>query len=374
MYKEKVTGPRIMPDRLKDFTTKVFVKMGVTPEDAAIVADVLVAADIRGVRSHGTARMHLYITRLEKGIMKPVSEIKVVAETLATARIDGGAGMGQPISKYAMNLAMEKAQNVGAGFVTVFNSNHYGIAGYYAMMALEHDMIGFSMTNASAISIPTFGIDGKLGTNPISVAAPAGDSYPYVLDMATTITPVGRIEVYERNNWELPEGWAIDEHGQPITEPTQVFETFRKRASGLTGGLLPLGGAGEMFGGYKGYGLALLVDILCGVLSGAGYADNFTRTNPDGSQQFGNIGHFFGALRVDAFRPIEDFKETMDDLICRIKATPKAEGQDRIYIHGEKEFEAAADNEKNGVVLIPPVLESLKDISEKFNVPFDFTG
>lgn len=372
MYKEAVTGIRVMPDRLKDFTTKVFINMGVPPEDAMTVADVLVAADIRGVRSHGTARMHLYIDRLEKGIMRPVSDMKVVAETLATARIDGGAGMGQPISKYAMTLAMKKAKEVGAGFVTVFNSNHYGIAGYYAMMALEEDMIGISMTNASAIAIPTFGIDGKLGTNPLSIAAPAGHEYPYVLDMATTITPVGRIEVYERNQWDLPEGWALDETGNYITNPAKVFETFRKRASGLTGGLLPLGGAGEIFGGHKGYGLALMVDILCGVLSGAGYADNFVRTEPDGTKKFGNIGHFFGALRIDAFRPIDEFKATMDDIIHRLKTTPKAEGQDRIYIHGEKEFEATEDNLKHGVVVIPPVIEKLKEIAHKFNVPSIF--
>jgi L-2-hydroxycarboxylate dehydrogenase (NAD+) len=366
------TGVRVMPDRLLDFATKVFIKMGIPPEDAATVADVLVAADIRGVRSHGVARMHLYIDRIERGIMKPTSEIKVVSETLATARIDGGGGMGQPISKYSMQLAMKKAQHVGAGFVTVFNSNHYGIAGYYAMMALEQDMIGISMTNASAIAIPTFGRDGKLGTNPISVAAPAGREYPYVLDMATTITPFGRVEVYDRRGMQLPPGWAIDEHGEANTDPAKVLENARRRAEGLTGGLLPLGGAGETYAGYKGYGLALMVDILCGVLSGAGYADNFYNLSPDGEKKFGNFGHFFGALCVDAFRPLDEFKATMDDIIHRLKATPKAEGQDRIYIHGEKEFIAAENNMKNGIVLIPVVLDSLKGISEKFDVPLDF--
>jgi len=270
---DDVSGIRVMPEHLKDFTTKVFIKMGVPPEDAATIADVLVAADIRGVRSHGTARMHLYINRLERGIMKPTSDIQVVSETLATARIDGGSGMGPPISKYAMQLAIKKAHNVGAGFVTVYNSNHYGIAGYYAMMALKHDMIGFSMTNASAASVPTFGRDGKLGTNPISVAAPAGDAFPYVLDMATTITPFGRVEVYNptitpfgrvevynRRGMDLPEGWAIDESGESNTDPAKVMSNARKRSEGITSGLLPLGGAGETYGGHKGYGLALMVD------------------------------------------------------------------------------------------------------------------
>ena len=368
---DDVSGIRVMPEHLKDFTTKVFIKMGLPAEDAATVADVLVAADIRGVRSHGIARLHMYINRLENGTMKPVSDIKIVSETLATARIDGGGGMGHPISKFAMELAMEKARAVGAGFVTVFNSSHYGIAGYWSMMALEQDMIGFSMTNASAISIPTFGRDGKLGTNPISVAAPAGDAYPYVLDMATTITPFGRVEVFKRRGMELPPGWAIDENGKDNTDPDKVLENARRRKDGLTGGFLPLGGAGETYGGHKGYGLALLVDILCGVLSGAGYADNFYSTDPDGARKFGNIGHFFGALRVDAFRPLDDFKATMDDIIRRLKATPKAEGHDRIYIHGEKEFEAAEKNRKEGVVLVPAVVESLKEVSEKFNIPLN---
>jgi LDH2 family malate/lactate/ureidoglycolate dehydrogenase len=242
------------------------------------------------------------------------------------------------------------------------------------MMALEQDMIGISMTNASAIAIPTFGRDGKLGTNPISVAAPAGNAYPYVLDMATTITPFGRVEVYNRRGMELPSGWAIDENEEANTDPAKVLDNARNRKQGLTGGFLPLGGAGEMFAGYKGYGLALLVDILCGVLSGAGYADNFYTTNPDGTKQFGNIGHFFGALRVDAFRPLDDFKATMDDIIRRLKATPKAEGHDRIYIHGEKEFEAAEKNMKNGVLLVPAVVDTLKEISKKFNVPLDLDG
>jgi L-2-hydroxycarboxylate dehydrogenase (NAD+) len=365
------TGPRVMPDRLKEFAIKVFTKMGVPEKDAKVVADGLVAADIRGVRSHGIARLHMYVNRLETGIMKPVSEIKIVSETPATARIDGGGGMGHPISKFAMELAMDKAQAVGAGFVTVFNSNHYGIAGYWSMMALERGMIGISMTNASAIAIPTFGRDGKLGTNPLSVAAPAGDNYPYVLDMATTITPFGRVEVYQRRGMLLPEGWAIDENEQPNTDPAKVLENARKRREGLTGGFLPLGGAGEMFGGHKGYGLALLVDILCGVLSGAGYADNFYNINTDGTKKFGNIGHFFGALRVDAFRPLDEFKATMDDIIRRLKTTPKATGHDRIYIHGEKEFEAAEKNRRDGVLLVPAVVESLKELSQKFDIPLD---
>ena len=365
------TGPRVMPERLKEFVANLFIKMGVSVEDAATVADVLVTADIRGVRSHGVARLQMYINRLENGTMKPVSDINIVSETLATARIDGGGGMGHPISKFAMELAMKKATNVGAGFVTVFNSTHYGIAGYYSMMALEQDMIGFSMTNASPASVPTFGRDGKLGTNPISVAAPAGDSYPYVLDMATTITPYGRVEVYNRRGMKLPLGWAIDETGNTFTDPAKVFENSRKRREGATGGLLPLGGAGETYGGHKGYGLALMVDILCGVLSGAGYADNFYRTDSDGTKKFGNIGHFFGALRVDAFRPINEFKATMDDIIYRLKATHKAEGHDRIYIHGEKEFVAAEKNTRDGVVMIPAVIDSLKEISAKFNVPLE---
>jgi LDH2 family malate/lactate/ureidoglycolate dehydrogenase len=361
-------GTRVMAEPLKAYCTKVFQRLDVPAGDARMVADNLVSADERGISSHGVARLRRYVKGLQGGVMLARPEVRIVHETPATALIDGGDGLGQPVSRRAMELAIEKAGKVGAGFVTVRNSNHYGIAGYYAMMALKHDMIGFSMTNAAVLVVPTFGRDAMLGTNPISVAAPAGEERPFVLDMATSTVPRGKLEVYDRMEKPLPLGWATDEKGEPTIDGTQVLDNFVKLAGG---GLLPLGGAGELLGGHKGYGLALMVDILSGVLPGAGYANNIYLKDKDGRAQPANVGHFFGALRVDGFRPVDEFKATMDDLIRRLTATPKAVDRERIYIHGEKEYEIADDRRRNGVILHPKVVADLKAMAEEFGVGFD---
>jgi LDH2 family malate/lactate/ureidoglycolate dehydrogenase len=257
---------------------------------------------------------------------------------------------------------------LGVGFATVRNSNHYGIAGYYAMMALEEDCIGISMTNASVLVVPTFGRDAMLGTNPIAVAAPAGEEPAFVLDMATSTVPRGKLEVYKRLEKPLPLGWATDEDGEPSTDTERVLKNLNQR---LGGGLLPLGGAGELLRGYKGYGLSLLVDILCGVLPGAAYANLVYPKDEEGNPLPSAIGHFFGAWRVDAFRPVDEFKAAMDDLQQRLKNAPKAEGQDRIYIHGEKEHEEAKRNAREGVPLNPKVAADLQAIGEELGVAYE---
>ncbi|MGB9722549.1 MAG: Ldh family oxidoreductase [Chloroflexia bacterium] len=359
---------RVSPERLLEYVTAVFVALDVPEEDARITADVLVAADLRGIDSHGVARLRRYVQGIRDGVMVPRPEIRVVHETPATALMDGGAGLGQPVGVRAMRLAIEKAQAVGAGFVAVRNSNHYGIAGYYAMMALEAgNLIGLSMTNADVLVVPTFGRDALLGTNPIAVAAPAGRERPFVLDMATSTVPRGKLEVYDRLGKPMPIGWATDERGLDTTDAGRVLRNLKNRAGG---GLLPLGGAGELLSGHKGYGLALLVDILCGVLPGAGYANTIYPRTPEGRPLPANVGHFFGAWRIDGFRPAEDFRATLDDLIRRLKDSPKAEGQTRIYIHGEKEFEAAERNRREGVPLIPKVYEDLRAIAGEVGVAF----
>jgi len=358
----------VRADRLRAFCQRVFDGLDVPVEDAAITADVLVAANLRGVDSHGVARLRRYVNGLRDGMMKPRPEVRVLCETQVTAAIDAGAGLGQPVSYRAMQKAIQKARDLGAGFVTVRNSNHYGIAGYYAMMALEHDCIGISMTNADVLVVPTFGRNAMLGTNPIAVAAPAGQERPFVLDMATSTVPRGKLEVYQRSEKLLPLGWATDETGTPTTDAGLVLENFKKRAGG---GLLPLGGAGELMGGHKGYGLALLVDVLCAVLSGAAYADLVYPRTTDGKSLPSNIGHFFGAWRIDAFRPVEEFRAAMDDLQQRLKNTPKAEGQTRIYIHGEKEYEEAERRSREGIVLNPKVAADLRAIAEELGVAYD---
>ena len=369
------TGPRVDAESLKSFCERVFRKLGVPEDYARITADVLVAADLRGIDSHGVARLRRYADGLQSGMMVARPQVQVVAESPATAIVDAGAGLGQPVSYRAMEKAIHKALDVGAGFVAVRNSNHYGIAGFYAMMALAHDCIGFSTTNASVLVVPTFARNAMLGTNPISVAAPANadqnsQRWPFVLDMATSTVPRGKLEVYHRLEKPLPLGWATDETGAPTADTDRVLENFRGKTQG-SGGLLPLGGAGELLGGHKGYGLSLLVDILCGVLSGAAYADLVYPKTADGKTLPSNIGHCFGALRIDTFRPVEEFKADIDDLQRRLKEAPKAEGQDRIYVHGEKEYEEAERRSRDGIPLNPKVAADLASIGEELGVAYE---
>jgi L-2-hydroxycarboxylate dehydrogenase (NAD+) len=362
------TTTRVQAEPLNAFVRRVFEKLDVPPEDAEVTADNLVLADLRGISSHGVARLRRYVNGLRDGVMVARPKIVVVHETATSALVDGGGGLGQPASMRAMRLAIKKAQEIGAGFVAVRNSNHYGIAGYYALMALEQEMIGISMTNAAVLVVPTFGRDAMLGTNPISVAAPAGEERAFVLDMATSTVPRGKLEVYERQAKPLPLGWATDERGVPTEDASRVLKNMLARVGG---GLLPLGGAGELMSGHKGYGLALLVDVFCGVLPGAGYANTIYPKRPDGKPLPANVGHFFGALRVDAFRPLDEFKATMDDIIRRLKNSPKAEGEARVYIHGEKEFEIEEERRANGVVLHPKVVADLKAIADETGLVYN---
>jgi len=361
-------GLRVQAEPLKSFCVRVFRRMGVPPEDAGITADVLVAADLRGIASHGVARLRRYVEGLGKCVMLPRPDVQVVRETLTTALIDAGAGLGQPVSYRAMQRAIQMAQDMGSGFVTVRNSNHYGIAGYYAMMALEHNCIGISMTNADVLVVPTFGRNALLGTNAMAIAAPAGKERPFVLDMATSTVPRGKLEVYDRLEKPMPPGWATDEHGRTTDDAHQVLENLKNRVGG---GLLPLGGEGELLSGHKGYGLALLVDILCAVLSGAAYADLVYPRAPDGQPLPANLGHFFGALRVDAFRSVEEFTAAMDDLQQRLKNAPKVQDQERIYIHGEKEYENTERNLCEGIPLNPKVAADMKAIANELRVEYD---
>jgi L-2-hydroxycarboxylate dehydrogenase (NAD+) len=299
-------------------------------------------------------------------LAKPVEEI--VVETPTTITVDAGAGLGQPVSYRAMKKVINKAREYGCGFATVRNSNHYGIAGYYAMMALEHDMLGISMTNAAVLVVPTFGRDAMYGTNPIALAVPANEEQPVVIDMATSTVPRGKLEVYHRQEKPLPLGWATDEHGIPTSDSSRVLDNFLKRAGG---GLLPLGGAGEEFSGYKGYGMGLLVEILSAVLPGAAFLTSVYPSDADGKPLPANLGHFFGAWRLDAFRPPEEFKADMDAFIRELKGGNLAEGATRIYLHGEKEFEEANRRREHGIPLSPKVEASLRQIAAELDIDYD---
>ena len=359
---------RIQSESLKRFCVQAFQSLDVPEEDANIAADVLVTADLRGIESHGVARLRSCVDRLRNGVSVARPSVRVVSETPATALIDAGAGMGQPVSYRAMVMAIEKARQVGAGFVTVRNSNHFGIAGYYAAMALEHDCIGMSMTTANVNLVPTHGRQPMLGTNPIAVAAPAGREPAFVLDMATSVVARGKLEVYDRLDKCLPAGWAADEAGRPVTDAARAQEGAGKDAGW---GLLPLGGAGELLGGHKGYGLAMVVEILCGLLSGAAYADLVYPKTAEGEPLPSGIGQFFGAWRVDGFRPADQFKTDMDDLQRRLKDAPKADGQSRIYIHGEKEYEEARRRTAEGIPLGGAVMADLALLANELGITIE---
>jgi L-2-hydroxycarboxylate dehydrogenase (NAD+) len=360
-------GNTVNAEALKEFCVRAFQKMGITAEDAHITADVLVQANLRGIDSHGVARLARYINGLRDGVMHAQPEETVLVETPTTVSIDAGAGLGQPVSFRAMQRAIDRAKSYGCAFAAVRNSNHFGIAGYYAMMALEHDMIGFSTTNAAVLVVPTFGRDAMYGTNPIALAVPAGQRQPFVMDMATSTVPRGKLEVYNRQEKPLPLGWATDERGVPTTDAARVLENFVKRAGG---GLLPLGGAGEEFSGYKGYGMGLMVEILAAVLPGAAFLTSVYPKDANGKALPANLGHFFGAWRLDAFRSTDEFKSDMDHLIDELKAANRAEGAERIYIHGEKEFEEANRRAEHGIPLGAKVEASLKQIAAELDIEY----
>ncbi len=359
---------RVSPECLKDFCAKCFQRVGVSESDAHITADILVTADLRGIASHGVAHLKRYVDGLRNGIINPRPQERTIVENPATATIDAGAGLGPPVSYRAMRIAIDKARAVGAGFVAVRNSNHFGIAGYYAMMALEHDCIGMAMTNASPKAVPTFGRDAILGTNPIAVAAPAGNALPFVLDMATTTVSLGKIEIADQLDEPIPSGWAIDQHGMPMQDSHRALDEFRRNVGG---GLLPLGGEGDLFGGYKGYGLALWVEIFSALLSDAAFASHTYPRTDEGKPLPANLGHFFGAWRIDSFLPADEFKVAMDELQALIKAAPKANGRERIYIHGEKEIEAMERNRREGISLNAQVLTELRALGQQLGVEND---
>jgi L-2-hydroxycarboxylate dehydrogenase (NAD+) len=340
----------VRPEALHAFMLALFSKQGLPAEDARTVADVLLAADLRGVDSHGVSRIFYYVMKLQAGTINKTPELRVLSDAPACALLDGDNGMGPVVGKRAMALAIEKAKTQGIGFVAVRRSNHYGIAGYYAMMALEQDMIGVTGTNSVCMVAPTFGTEQMYGTNPLSVACPTAEEEPWVLDMATSSAPFGKLELAMRTGSKVPSGWVQDKDGRPSDDPAAPMGD---------GALTPLGATPEM-SSHKGYGLAVLIDILSGVLSGALWGpqqEGLTRMRMEPS----DVGHFFAALRIDPFRPVAEFKSTLDDMLRGLRASRKAEGHERIYVHGEKEREEEARRRAHGIPLhafVKGVIES----------------
>jgi len=344
------------------FTQAVFIQMGCSREDASIATKTLLSADIRGIDSHGVARLSGYVRLWDAKRIISSPDIKVVYETPSTAVVDGGSGLGLVVAPFAMKVAIEKAKNVGTGWVSVKNSNHFGIAGVHAMMALDHDMIGIAMTNASALVAPTFSIEKMLGTNPIAVAIPSGKQPPFVADFATTTAANGKLEILQRKNADAPLGWIQDKEGNASTDANALKKN---------GSLLPLGSDRE-HGSHKGYALGSIVDIFSAVLSGASYgpwAPPFPAYIPMPQNMPGEgLGHFFGAMRIDAFRPADEFKMHMDNWITRFRQAIPAEGHEKVLIPGDPEREMEEIRMKNGIPIIESVVNDLKSVGERFGI------
>jgi L-2-hydroxycarboxylate dehydrogenase (NAD+) len=352
-------------EHLHEFCRRVFRHLDVPEDDARLAADVLSAADRRGIDSHGVARLRTYVDLLAAGRINPRARLSVVRETASTATVDGDNGLGLVVGPRANEIAMEKAAAAGTGWVAVCNTNHYGIAGYYVLRAVERGMIGWAMTNTTKSVAPLWGAEGMLGTNPIAIGFPAGEEPPVVLDMSTSAVPLGKIEIAVRKGEPIPPGWALDAAGQPTTDPVAMTQG---------GALLPLGSDRE-HGGHKGYGLAVAVDVLSAVLSGANwgpFAPAFTLGQEAPPRSVGKgIGHFFGAMRIDAFRDPGEFRAQVDDYVRTLRATRPAPGTSGPLIPGDPERLAQAERETSGIPVLPAVLEDLREISRRTGVPLE---
>lgn len=351
--------------QIQSFTEQVFLAIGCPAADAALAAHVLISADLRGVDSHGVARLPGYVRLYDNGRLNPNPQIKIIHETPSTATIDGDRGLGLVVAPKTMQILMEKAEKVGSGWAAVQNSNHFGIAGYHAMLALEKDMIGWAMTNAAPLVTPTFSKEKLLGTNPVAIAIPAYEEPAFVADFASTTAAYGKLEILQRKDMPAPYGWVQDQDGNPSTDANAIKNG---------GALLPLGGDRE-HGSHKGYGLGAMVDILSGVLSGANYGPWVppfaTAGFMSAGEQVGKgTGHFLGAMRVDGFRPAEEFKQNMDRWIRRFRAAPAIEGQ-TVLVPGDPERVIEAERRILGLPLLDPVVESLSVLANRFGVKLE---
>jgi L-2-hydroxycarboxylate dehydrogenase (NAD+) len=349
--------PRFSGADLRVFLIAVLEYYGVPRADAAATAEALVHADEMGIDSHGVARVAVhpaYAPGLREGKVNPKAVPEIVHQAASTALLDGMGGLGPVAATGAAEIAIEKARRTGAGLVSVRNSRHYGAACHYAMMPLENGMIGVSMTIGGLGVVPTYGRGRRIGINPISVAAPADREHPFVLDIATSVVAAGKLELARMSSQQVPLGWLVSKEGKPTTDPNEYW---------AGGALLPLGGLPET-GSYKGYGLSVMIDILCGVLSGQGFSAKMT------NGRRATTGHFVGAVNVTAFRPLAQFTAMMDDMIGTLRETEAADDSHRVLVHGEKEFEALADRTRNGIPLHPTVIGSLEALSAETGIPF----
>ncbi|MBD3306258.1 Ldh family oxidoreductase [candidate division KSB3 bacterium] len=359
---EAVEYKRVERKPLEVFCQKIFECLQLSEDDAKTAASVLVAAEAMGIPSHGVGRLWRYVSGLKSGLIDPRAPIDVLVDTPASLVLNANGGMGAPVSVRAMNSVIEKANTNGFAFGCVCESNHFGIAGYYARMALPEDMIGIAMTNTSALAVPTFGRQVMFGTNPLAFAAPADQEPPFVLDMSTTVVTRGKIEVYDRLGKELPVGWAVDKYGRPARNARSMLDDMFER---IGGGNLPLGGIGKEFGGHKGYGLAVMIDILCAVLCGAAFGPAIADIPTSLSDR---VSHFFGAMKIANFRNPQEFRRDMDKMLRDLKDCPPAEGQERVYVAGQPEYEKEQESARLGVQVLKKTYDELCKFGEEFGV------
>ncbi|MDR1623140.1 MAG: Ldh family oxidoreductase [Synergistaceae bacterium] len=338
---------------IEKFVVDVFCAYGVPKEDALVCADVLLESDRRGIESHGLNRLKpFYLDRLKEKIQNPVTNFEIIKDTATTAVVDGHDGMGQVIGTKSMRLAIEKAKKLGMGMVAVKNSTHYGIAGYYVSMATQSGCIGITGTNTRPAVAPTFGVENMLGTNPLAFGIPTDDPFDFILDCATSITQRGRIETFARNDLPTPAGMVIGEDGTTMTDSKAILAALLQGKASLT----PLGGIGEDFAGYKGFGYATVVEILSAALQNGIFLKQLNGIASDGSKHPYHVGHFFIAIDVEAFLPLETFKKTSGEIVRALRSSKKAPGAERIYTAGEKEYLIRREREDTGV----PVNESVQ--------------
>src|SRR6056297_650316 len=360
---EKITW--IDFDILENFMKDVLVKLDVPEEDAAIVADVLINADKRGIDSHGIGRFKpIYVDRINDGILNVKTNIDIVKESPTTAVIDGNDGIGHVISKKAMNIAIKKAKKYGMGMVAVRNSSHYGFAGYYPLMAVEENMIGMTGTNARPSIAPTFGVENMLGTNPLTIGMPTDEEFPFLLDCATSISQRGKIEKLEREGKPTPEGWVIGKDGTARTDTDQILVDL------VTGNaaLAPLGGIGEELAGYQGYGYATVVEILSSALQGGIFLKALSGYNDKGKKQPYHLGHFFIVINIENFIEPDEFKSITGNILRDLRNSQKMPGAEQIYTAGEKEYIAWKEREKKGAPLNKVLREQLVELRDKYSL------
>jgi len=349
---------------LEDFMKQCLMKKGVPENDAAIVADVLITADKLGIDSHGVNRLKpIYLDRIDAGILNPETTVDVVREFGATAVLDGNNGMGHVISKKAMQMAIDKAKEQGIGMVAVRNSSHYGIAGYYGLMAEKENMIGVTGTNARPSIAPTFGVENMLGTNPLTFVMPSDEDFPFFLDCATSISQRGKFEYYEKHGKQLPEGWVINRDGKTMTDPKKVLKALVDKEAALT----PLGGIGEDGGGYKGYGYATVVEILSAALQSGGFMHALSGMR-DGKKVPYRLGHFFIAINIEAFNDIKSFKRITGDILRSLRNSKKMPDQKHIYTAGEKEHLSYLERAVYGVPVPPALFDEMKGLWKEFKL------